>query len=210
MTPFTAFNPDTGEVLYSGTADSPQAIAELPGVAVVEGEQVPCGHYRDGDAWTAVPAQPSPAHSWDWTAKAWHDPRTIEQLRAQKWEQVKTWRAQAIVSPAMTTPYGVFNSDAQGVSDIKDALLGRREAELLSGSPLAPIGWTLKDNSVVSLTTDQLGLVAVMLLTRGDLYHQRARALRQRIYDEATTAADLELITRESLDVPLPQESTGN
>jgi hypothetical protein len=148
---------------------------------------------------------PTPWHRWSMTEMAWVNTQTLDGAKAAKWELVKQWRAEAIVAPTITTPFGVMHADAQGVSDVKDALLGRREAESL-GIALAPIKWTLVDNSVAELTTSQLGLVAVMLLSRGDTYHQRARALRKQI-DDATTPAELDAITRGSLEIPLPEES---
>lgn len=90
MTAFTAIDA-TGRVLYSGTADDPQACA-APGVTILEGEAAPPNTYRAGDAWVPIPARPSPHHAWDWTAKAWVDPRTAQQTLAEQWAAVRAER----------------------------------------------------------------------------------------------------------------------
>lgn len=102
MTPFTACDPVTGEVLFCGTADDPQAIAAARGVAVHEGERIPSGHYRDGNTWAAIPPRPSDHHAWDWATRAWADPRSDAQRRAQQWAAVRARRQRLLAASDWT------------------------------------------------------------------------------------------------------------
>lgn len=74
---FTAYSPITGQVLFRGEASDPTAL-KSDSVAVL------VGHKYEEDGWIAddefhpLPKQPSPHHVFDYSAKAWTDPRTPE------------------------------------------------------------------------------------------------------------------------------------
>lgn len=146
-------------------------------------------------AWQIRPTRPGDNHVWDPINKDWTDPRTLDDLKVERWEAIKQAREFAKVAPTMITPYGIFDAHAAAVQNVKDALMGRREAERLAGAPLPPIIWTLAGDGdpTVEITTDQLAEVGVLLLSRGDAAHQTARELRARI-DAATSAAELDAI----------------
>ena len=141
---------------------------------------------------TAKGVPPSEFHVFDYTTKQWVDPRTLDDLKATKWEEVKRWRADATVAPQLVTRFGVFDGDAAGVNNIKSAVLGLREAAAIGAAP-STITWTLYDNSAVELTPNELSEVAAMLLARGNVAHVRARVLRLQI-EAATTAAELDAL----------------
>lgn len=92
MTIFTALDPSTGEVLFSGAADDTQAIAQEQGVTIIEGVQHPCGGYIAGGAWVPIPERPSQHHVWDWATHAWVDPRPAQQALADQWASIKAQR----------------------------------------------------------------------------------------------------------------------
>ena len=94
--PFTAYNPETGEVLYQGTADEP-AVLETADTAIVL-ELAPPDTYRSGDAWAQIPPKPSDRHVFDWSTKTWCDPRTLEQAKAEKRAEINAARLQATYS----------------------------------------------------------------------------------------------------------------
>ena len=149
-------------------------------------------HYVHEGLVLPLPTQPSPHHTFDYTTKQWVDPRTLDDLKATKWEEVKRWRADATVAPQLVTRFGVFDGDAAGVNNIKSAVLGLREAAAIGAAP-STITWTLYDNSAVELTPNELSEVAAMLLARGNVAHVRARVLRLQI-EAATTAAELDAL----------------
>ena len=149
-------------------------------------------HYIADGALVPIQARPGNHHTFDYTAKQWIDPRTLSDLKAAKWEEVKRWRADATVAPQLVTRFGVFDGDAAGVDNIKSAVLGLREAAAIGAAP-STIAWTMYDNSAVELTPDELSEVAAMLLARGNVAHERARVLRLQI-EAATTAAELDAL----------------
>mgnify|MGYP000079443864 FL=1 len=44
--------------------------------------------YRDG--WVEMPAQPSPHFIFDYEIKQWVDPRTLDEIKSQKWAEIKS------------------------------------------------------------------------------------------------------------------------
>ena len=151
----------------------------------VEGEVIP------------LPERPSMQHVFNYSTRVWEDPRTLQDLKDAKWEEVKRWREAATVAPLLVTRFGVFDGDAAGMDNIKSTVLGLREAAEIGAAP-ATVTWTLNDNSTVDLTPVEFSEIAAMLLARGDAAHQRARVLRDQI-EAATTQADLEVVQWEVL-----------
>lgn len=149
-------------------------------------------HYvADGIA-MLLPEQPSPAHVFDWIIKQWIDPRTLADYQAAKWEEVKLWRAAALVAPVLSTRFGMFDADDAAVESVKNTVIGLGEASKIGMAP-ASIIWTLADNSAVVLTPVELSEVSALLLMRGDAAYTRARALRVRI-QAATTPEEVEAV----------------
>ena len=139
------------------------------------------------------PAGPTPAHELHVINDelVFVDPRTLEQAKFDKWEQIKLWRTAAIDSN-MTTPYGVFQCRAEDRQNITDAImLGQTLASL--EQPVA-IPWTLADNSVVTLDLTQIVTVGLLLGQKVQAAHATARTLRSLIEAaetvEAVTAID--------------------
>jgi hypothetical protein len=73
---FTAYNKDTGQVLFGGTADNPEVMATESSVIVLDVEYTD-GYLVDG-VHHALPPQPSEHHVFNYTTKQWDDPRTPE------------------------------------------------------------------------------------------------------------------------------------
>lgn len=84
MPNFTVYNTRTGEIRCTGT----QATVEWchaqagPGESVYLGAAAPGSYIHNGMP-EMLPARPSEHHVFDWSAHAWHDPRTPAQLKAQ-------------------------------------------------------------------------------------------------------------------------------
>lgn len=124
----------------------------------------------------AVRKRQPPKHlaAWNPAAEQWEDMRSLQQVKADKWGEIKSAREAAKVAPLMQTPYGAIDADPRSIENIKGTLLGLQAAAPLGQAPAA-IDWTMADNSVVALTPAQLGEVAVLLLLRGDAAHAKAR-----------------------------------
>ena len=149
-------------------------------------------HYFDfgSGTFTEFPPQPSVNHMFDWSTRAWVDPRTLEQLKDSKWEEIKASRELAFDAP-LVTPHGTFDSDTRARSNITDAVL-MAQALTAMGSPVS-IDFTLADNSVVTLNAAQMIEVGLYLGAKVQGAYAVSRALRSAI-DAATTSAEVQAI----------------
>jgi hypothetical protein len=112
------------------------------------------------------------------------DLRTLEQRKAERWEQIKLARTAAINAP-LVTPYGTFDADPASRQNITDAILMVQTLDQL-GEP-SSIDFTLADNSVVTLTVSEMVDVGLRLGAQVQAAHATSRVLRGQL-DAATTA----------------------
>lgn len=113
---------------------------------------------------------------------------TLEEVKAAKWEEIKSARDNAEQSGC---PYmdSILDSDSLSVQRINTAV----QAAQVVGESFA-VDWTMQDNTVIHMTyADVLGMPAALAVFSNDL-HQKARGLRERI-NEAETAEEVEAIT---------------
>ena len=185
---FTAFDKATGEVQFSGTASDPSTI-ETDMIGVLVGA-VYNGGWLEGEVHYDVPAQPDPAQVWDWGTKTWYDPRTLQDRKDAKWEAIKAARASLIDAP-LSTPFGVFDSDASARTSITDAVLMLKSMEDMGQA--GTIDFTLANNSVIALTTAQMVEVGLLLGQKVQLAYTTSRVRRVQI-EAATTPAEVEAV----------------
>lgn len=188
---YTACNPNSGEVLFTGTSDTPGGIVS-DGLAIILFEHAPPNTYRAEGEWIEIPTAPSAFHVWSWTSKTWSDPRVLQDHKDAKWADIRRLRAAALVAPTLETRFGVFDATAEAVTSIKDTVVGLNEAAKIGVAP-AFVTWTMADNSALDLTPAELSEVAALLLMRGDAAYVKARALRAQI-EAATTVAEVEAV----------------
>lgn len=117
--------------------------------------------------------------------------RTINQLKADKWNEMKAARDAALLAP-LVTPFGTFDASVPAQKSITDAVLMLQTLASL-GTP-TDIDFTLADNTTVTLTTPQMVQVGLMLGQRTQQAYAQARALRAQI-ESATDAAAVAAIT---------------
>lgn len=108
-------------------------------------------------------------------------PTSLDMLKALRWAQMKQMRDFSAAQPIDVDGLR-FDADARSVDNIRGAIQGMEIAGATS------IAWTLFDNSVVTLTLEELRAVGVAILSRVDVCYQRARELRDQI--EAATAPE--------------------
>lgn len=135
--------------------------------------------YRDG--WVEMPAQPSPHFVFDYEIKQWIDPRTLDEIKAQKWAEIKVVRDQL--------EFGGFEFDG-GIYDSDQVSQGR-----IMGAAMAGVDqvWTLADNTTVELSASQLQQLYAALQAHIASVHERGRIARLLIY-EATTSDEVEAV----------------
>ena len=125
---------------------------------------------------------PTPNHTFDYVIKEWVDLRTLDEIKAQKWAEIKSQRDQL--------EFGGFEFDGD-IYDSDQVSQGRILGAASAG--LSQV-WTLADNTTVNLTADQLVQLYQALQTHTASVHQRGRIAREAIMS-ATTKEDVEAVT---------------
>lgn len=188
--PFTQVD-QHGRVVNSGLT-----MAYPPGEGLTNiPELAPEGHYRSQDSWVPLPPQPSSAHVFDWPTHTWVDPRTLDDLRATQWSQIKQDR-DAAEAAGFWYMGRLIDSDARSVQRITGAVQAAQKA-LETGEPFT-ISWTCADNSLLELDAEQMtGMPAALALYVNGL-HEKARGLRAAIASAANASA-IQSITWDSV-----------
>ena len=137
--------------------------------------------YWGGDAWVDIPPQPSPYHVFDYDLKDWTDPRTLDEIKAQKWAKFKSQRDQV--------EFGGFGFEGN-TYDSDQVSQGR-----IMGASAAGVGqtWTLANNATVELTDLQMQQLYATLQAHIASVHERGRIARQLIF-EAESKEEVEAI----------------
>lgn len=175
-----------GEVVRHGKAEvlpePPQGCLRLIGVLPPNAPS-----YWDGEVFILKPPPPSAHHIFNYTTKQWVDPRTLSDLQAAKWEQIKRDRDEAEFG-GFTWDGSPFDSDAISQSRIQGAV------QLAAMAPGFTIDWTLANNTVRNLTGEDLANVGAALGMHVAAQHAKARLLRSQI-EAATTVAEVDAVT---------------
>ena len=124
---------------------------------------------------------PSPHHTFDYATKQWIDPRTLDEIKAQKWAEIKSQRDQL--------EFGGFEFEGN-IYDSDQVSQGR-----IMGAASAGVDqtWTLKDNTTRLLTSDQLKQLYSTLLSHIASVHERGRIAREATY-AASTKEEVEAV----------------
>ena len=128
--------------------------------------------YQDG--WVEMPAQPSPHFIFDYEIKQWIDPRTLDEIKAQKWAEIKAQRDQ-LEFGGFEFEWNIYDSDQVSQGRIMGA-----------ASAGVDQTWTLADNTTVELTAQQLKELYAALQAHIAGVHERGRIARQLIFDAET------------------------
>lgn len=147
--------------------------------------------YVTGTTYVPLPPTPSSIHEFNWVTKQWEDPRTLSDLKAEKWESVKAQRdAQEFGS--FTWSGHTFDGDEAAQRRINLAVMGAQAAIIASDVGWS-VDWTLADNTSVNLSASDMIDVANALGANIAQAHTVARAKRQLI-EQAANIEELDLI----------------
>lgn len=137
--------------------------------------------YWNGNAFVSIGEPPSMHHIFDYAFKQWVDPRTLDEIKAQKWEEIKSQRDQL--------EFGGFEFENK-LYDSDQVSQGR-----IMGAAAAEVDqtWTLADNSTVELTAQQLKELYAALQAHIAGVHERGRIARQKI-ETALTYEEIEAV----------------
>lgn len=124
---------------------------------------------------------PTPHHIFDYAFKQWVDPRTLDEIKSQKWQEIKKQRD--------ALEFGGFEFDG-GIYDSDTVSQGR-----ILGASIAGVEqvWTLADNTTRLLTAAQLQQLYAALQIHTAAAHERGRIARQLIY-EATSKEQIKAV----------------
>ena len=140
--------------------------------------------YWDGgiQQFVELPDKPSKYHTFDYVIKEWIDPRSLDEVKAQKWAEIKSERDRI--------EFGSFEFDGD-IYDSDQVSQGR-----ILGAASAGVDqvWTLADNSTRSLSASQLQQLYATLQMHIAAAHERGRIAREAIMS-ATTKEDVEAVT---------------
>ena len=137
-------------------------------------------YYDNG--WKALPSSPHSKYIFDYTIKDWIDPRTLEQAKFDAWSDIK-YRRDELEFGGFNYAGHIYDSDPTSQTRIMNAATMGIAQE-----------WTTKDNTVVSLSDDQIKELGVALVMHVAFVHELGRAAREKL-DAAQTIEEVEAIT---------------
>lgn len=147
-----------------------------------EEPSTPDDYWSEG-GWVTPPPKPEGVwYTFDYIVKQWIDPRSIDDVKTQKWDEIKAQRDQL--------EFGGFAFDGN-IYDSDQVSQGR-----IMGAAIAsvPQTWTLANNTTVDLTAEELKELYAALQAHVASVHERGRVARYKI-DVATTPQDIEAVT---------------
>lgn len=183
------FNPNSGRIeailggTYSVNAEGVRVFsASIPGLDSIEGSYEPNEYYvKDGEV-KRIPIAPDNAFcTFDTVSEQWTDPRSLDEIKAQKWDELKKQRDQI--------EFGGFEFESS-IYDSDQVSQGR-----IMGAAAAEVDqtWTLANNTTVELTSLQLQQLYAALQIHVASVHERGRIARQLIFN-AETKEEVEAI----------------
>lgn len=130
--------------------------------------------YWNGDDFSPLGEPPNGYCIFDYEKKGWIDPRTLDEIKTQKWDEIKTERDQL--------EFGGFEFEGN-IYDSNQVSQGR-----IIGAAVAGIDqtWTLANNTTVELTAQQLKELYAALQAHIANAHERGRIARQLVFDAET------------------------
>ncbi|MBP8013246.1 MAG: DUF4376 domain-containing protein [Acinetobacter sp.] len=124
---------------------------------------------------------PSPHFIFDYGIKQWIDPRSLDDIKEQKWQEIKNQRDQL--------EFGGFEFEGN-IYDSNQVSQGRILGAASTGVDQT---WTLADNTKAELSASQLQQLYATLQAHIASVHERGRIARQLIY-EAETKEQVEAV----------------
>ncbi|WP_436897666.1 DUF4376 domain-containing protein [Acinetobacter gyllenbergii] len=165
----TAIVSKDGELLFQISGNEQTVRLNTPDECFAVDDPPSTNMYHDKGEWVEMPLQPSAHHLFDFQKKEWIDPRSLGQVKEQKWLEIKQMRE--------TTEFGGFTFEEYKFDSDEKA-----QSRIIAASALGVnVDWTLFDNSVISLSREKLQLLKQALAEHVSMCHSRSRQARERI-----------------------------
>lgn len=196
------YNATTGEldrVCSVSESDVPLQVRDEESFILIEDEAVISDMYRGNykkyrvanGAIVALPPQPSQSHLFDYALEQWVDVRSLDDVKRERWESIKSQREQ-VINAKLDTPYGAVDGGERDRVNITNSVMMLQTLAGL-GTP-GTVQFTMADNSTAELDTSKMVHIGLLLGQKIEAAHATARALRQAI-DEAQTIEEVLAIT---------------
>lgn len=159
-----------GKITGTGTANLATITANQGGffVAILPELLKNPDNYYYQNGLIKKPAKPSGNYQFDYVTKTWVDLYTLDELKTQKWEQVKQQR-DILLSKILFN--GVwFSSDAVSQQHLALAIQSGQDAV-----------WTSLDNQQIAMTNEQLRNLYQAIAEQTQAIHAKSQQLRQMI-----------------------------
>lgn len=138
-------------------------------------------YYFENGQWFCLEERAEDYLSIDHLNKCWKDNRTLKQIKAQKWAEIKYGRD--------SLEFGGFEFEG-GIYDSDQVSQGRIMGAAAAGLDQV---WTLADNTTVELSASQLQQLYAALQVHIASAHERGRIARQLLH-EAETKEQVEAV----------------
>lgn len=200
--PYVQYTQDTGEIMQWGetTADNPVFTPgySYRGLLVLSGKGNNATHYVRLTDLVIVekPIQPSINHVFDYPSSTWVDPRTLADMQALKWAEIKQARDLAEFSEFAYNGM-VFDGDVDSQRRLAGYISISKSA-IAAGTPFQAV-FTLANNTEVVLSAqDFVGIELAKIMAVASAFTQAA-ALRGQIF-ATTSIAQVTLIQWNSIN----------
>ncbi len=189
---YSIYHKRTGHIERVVSCDISQLSAQFDGDthAYMQGRLDDSTVYIADGIQVTLPERPGQHWEFNWETKQWEDPRTLDDLKAAQWTQIKAARETAINAP-LETPYGTVDSGPDDRGNITDAVMLLQTMESL-GTPIT-IEFTMFDNTPITLTTAQMVHIGLLLGQKVQAAYVRSQACRAAI-NAATTKEEVEAV----------------
>lgn len=177
----------TGEIYQTIMVDDECDVHALfPGKNIVEIQETLVDvnkFFFNGNSIELKPEAPSPFHKFDYLTQSWVDPRSLDELKEFQWSLIKEKRME-VEYGGFTWNNHLFDSDLVSQSKIQGAV----QLALISASSSTPysVEWTLKDNTVIEMSADDILAAGIALATHLLYCHNLSRLLRENIFNATT------------------------
>jgi hypothetical protein len=166
-----------------------QPIPEGGGILESSGENWETHYILDGQV-VVLPLRTGAEHQFDFTNQVWFDPRSLDELKAHKWSEVKRARDAAEFG-GFTVEGNTFDSNQ--ISQQRIGQAAQHAMFALSANLPYSQAWTLADNTEIELDAQQMIAVALAMGECIGNAHAQARVLRAQIH-AANSIEDLALV----------------
>ena len=126
-----------------------------------------------------IPPKPAIYAKFDWKAKEWKDPRTLQEVKDDKWASIKAKRDVAEFS---TFTFMGIEYDCNEVSRARIQGAVQLASIALTNEMPYSIDWTVADNSTVILDGISMVQLGLALGAFTNNLHVYAKSLRNQIY----------------------------